>query len=116
MRKQACKAEALQFWDCPPVYPHLTVCECVFVREESVGISVPESACAANGPGTGLAVVGPGGVELGQLRAGRGYNIHLWSRFLIPVHLQSSVKILFCSFYKLSTRWSDSFRSRSVEL
>lgn len=60
------------------------------------------SPCAVNALGIGHTVVVPVEVELGRLRAGRGYKIHLWSRILKLSHASTvteSIKILLFSFF-----------------
>lgn len=53
----------------------------VSVSERSLFVySVLVSLCAVVVSDVGHAVLVPVGMELGQLRAGRGYKIHLWSR------------------------------------
>lgn len=90
-----------------------------------LSVSILVSPCAVNVFGIGRAVLVSVGEQWGQLRAGRGYKIHLWSRIIKLSHASTvteSVKILlFVSFSKQSTRWSNSFRSskfpqKSVEL
>lgn len=65
--------------------------------------SVLVCLCAVNALDIGHTVVVPVGVGLGQLRAGRGYKMHLRSRFLKLSHASTvteSIRVLlFFSFF-----------------